>query len=96
VTREIELTGGDVTAGDGLFLRGRTLFVVQNVLNQVAVVKIRRGLHEGKIVAHITDSDLDVPTTIDTFGGRLYAVNARFGTPSPESALYKIVGLRFP
>ena len=96
VTREIELTGGDVTAGDGLFLRGRTLFVVQNVLNRVAVVKIRRGLHEGKIVAHITDPDLDVPTTIDAFGGRLYAVNARFGTPSPETALYQIVGLRFP
>jgi len=96
VTSEIELSRGDVTAGDGLFLRGRTLFVVQNVLNRVAVVKIRRGLREGTIVAHITDSDLDVPTTIDAFGGRLYAVNARFGAPSPETALYRIVGLRFP
>ena len=96
VTREIELSGGDVTAGDGLLLRGRTLFVVQNVLNRVAVVKVRRGLREGEIVAHITDPDLDVPTTIDAFRGRLYAVNARFGTPSPESALYQIVGLRFP
>ena len=94
VTREIELSGGDVTAGDGLFLRGRTLFAVQNVLNQVAVVKLRRGLREGTIVGHITDSDFDVPTTIDSFGGRLYAVNARFGTPSPETALYKIVALR--
>jgi hypothetical protein len=94
VTQEIELNGGDVTAGDGLFVRGRTIFVVQNVLNRVAVVKVRRGLHEGKIVAHITDPDLDVPTTIDSFGGRLYAVNAHFGTPSPETALYEIVGLR--
>ena len=91
VAREIELSGGDVTAGDGLFLRGGTLFAVQNVLNKVAVVKLRRGLREGKIVGHITDTDLDVPTTIDSFGGRLYAVNARFGTPSPETALYKIV-----
>lgn len=96
VTREIELSGGDVTAGDGLLLRGRTLFVVQNELNRVAVVKVRHGLRQGRIVAHITDPDLDVPTTIDAFRGRLYAVNARFGTPSPETALYQVVKLRFP
>jgi len=95
-TREIVLSGGDVTAGDGLLLRGRTLFVVQNELNRVAVVKVRRGLRQGRIVAHITDPDLDVPATIDAFRGRLYAVNARFGTPSPETALYQVVKLRFP
>ena len=33
-----------VTNGDGLLLRGRTLFVVQNRDNKVAVLKLCRGL----------------------------------------------------
>jgi hypothetical protein len=38
------------------------------------------------VTMHITDSDFDVPTTIDEFGKRLYAVNARFTTPpTPET-----------
>ena len=92
-TREIDLEGGDVIAGDGILLDGGTLFVVQNQLNRVAVVKLRRGLREGDIRRHITDPLLDVPTTIDDVGKLLYAVNARFGTPSPETASYSLIRL---
>lgn len=93
VTQEIDLGGDDVMNGDGLLLRGHTLFVVQNAFNRVAVVKLRRGLTGGEVVRHITDSDLDVPTTIDSFAGRLWAVNARFGVPSPETAKYQVIKL---
>jgi hypothetical protein len=93
ITREIGLGGGDVLQGDGILLRGRTLFVVQNVLNRVAVIKLSRDLQEGRIVGYITDSDLDVPATIDEFAGRLWAVNARFGIPSPETAGFQVVQL---
>jgi hypothetical protein len=94
VTNEIDLGGGDVTSGDGILLRGGTVFVVQNFLNRVAVVRLRRGRREGEVVRHITDSDLDVPTTIDRFAGRLWAVNARFGVDSPETAAFQVVQLR--
>jgi hypothetical protein len=38
-TREIHLGGADVTNGDGILLRGRTLYVVQNQDDQIAVVQ---------------------------------------------------------
>jgi sugar lactone lactonase YvrE len=75
-----------VTNGDGLHLDGRTLYVVQNRDNKVAVVRLARRLASGEVVQHITDPDFDVPTTIDEFGHRLYAVSARF-RPSPPPDL---------
>jgi sugar lactone lactonase YvrE len=81
VTREIVLDK-PVTNGDGILLDGRrTLYVVQNRDNKVAVVKLDKRLSSGTVIAELTDTDFDVPTTIDEFGNRLYAVNARFRTP---------------
>jgi sugar lactone lactonase YvrE len=85
VTREIALNQ-PVVNGDGIHLDGRTLYVVQNRDNKVAVIRLNRRLRSGTVTMHITDPDFDVPTTIDEFGKRLYAVNARFRPPgtSPE------------
>ena len=86
VTREITLNE-PVVNGDGILLDGRTLYVVQNRDNKVAVVRLDHGLRSGTVLTHLTDPDFDVPTTIDEHGKRLYAVNARFrpaGTP-PET-----------
>jgi hypothetical protein len=96
VTRLIDLGGGDVESGDGILLAGRRLYVVQNFLNQVAVVRLRRGLTEGRVLAHITDTDLDIPTTIAKKGRRLYVVNARFTTPPTPDTEYQVVQLRNP
>ena len=88
-TREIVLNE-PVVNGDGLLLDGKTLYVVQNRDNKVAVVRLRRSLSSGTVTMHLTDPDFDVPTTIDDFGHRLYAVNARFrpaGTP-PETEFW--------
>jgi sugar lactone lactonase YvrE len=95
VTNEIELGGGSVPNGDGILLAGRTLYVVQNRLNQIAVIRLARDLSSGQIVRTITDSDFDVPTTIARHGKRLYAVNARFGTVTPgPTATYNVVQVR--
>jgi sugar lactone lactonase YvrE len=83
--REIVLNE-PITNGDGLLLDGRTLYVVQNRDNLVAVVKLDRRLSSGTVVARITNPGFDVPTTMDDFGDRFYAVNARFGTtPTPDT-----------
>jgi sugar lactone lactonase YvrE len=92
-TKLIDLGGATLPNGDGILLHGRTLYVVQNRLNKVAVVTLDRGLTQGSVTREITDSDLDVPTTIDRFGKWLYAVNARFGTASGPDATYKVVQL---
>ena len=90
-TREVDLGGASLANGDGLLLAGRVLFVVQNRLNQIAVVALSRSLDSGRVVTTLTDPDLDVPTTIAFQAGRLYAVNARFGTTDPQPARYDIV-----
>jgi sugar lactone lactonase YvrE len=91
VTREVDLGGATLVNGDGVLLAGRVLFVVQNQLNQIAVVKLSRSLTHGRVVATITDPDFDVPTTIAFQAGHLYAVNARFGTTDPQPARYDVV-----
>ena len=48
-TRTIDLDGATVPNGDGLLLKGRTLFVVQNQLNLVAVVKLSRSGRAGEV-----------------------------------------------
>jgi sugar lactone lactonase YvrE len=90
-TKEISLGGASVPNGDGLLLHGRTLYVVQNQLNKIAVVALAKSFASGTIVRTITDSDFDVPTTIDRHGKSLYAVNARFGTTPSPSTTYSVV-----
>lgn len=92
-TDEIELDGAPVINGDGLLLDGRLLYVVQNQLNRIAVVKLDRDLEEGSVVRYLTDDDFDVPTTLAEGrpGGYLWAVNARFSTPPTPETTYDVV-----
>ncbi|HSL31071.1 MAG TPA: hypothetical protein VK900_17860 [Anaerolineales bacterium] len=87
----IDLGGDLVTAGDGILLQGKTLYVVRNQLNQIAVVELSPDLTEGTIVDTITSPLFRVPTTIARFGSDLYAVNARFGTPPTPDTEYEVV-----
>jgi sugar lactone lactonase YvrE len=104
VARAIALTdsgGGaeSVPNGDGILLDGKTLYVVQNQLNTVAKIRLSSNLRSGTVVTRITNAQLpttaqfSVPTTIAEHGSRLYAVNARFGTP-PAGADYWITQFR--
>jgi sugar lactone lactonase YvrE len=93
VAQAIDLGGTTLPNGDGILLEGRTLYVVQNQLNRIAVVKLN-GLSKGKVVRFLTDPDLDVPTTIGRFDKFLYAVNARFTTPPGPTTTYSVVQVR--
>lgn len=96
-TREIQLAGGEsVPMGDGILLAGRRLYVVQNRLNLVAEVRLDRHLTAGTVVGRTGNPSFDVPSTVARFGHRLYAVNARFGTASPTTAAYSVVGFPRP
>ena len=44
--------------------KGRTLYVVQNRLNKIAVVRLARSLKSGRVVREITNPAFDVPTTL--------------------------------
>ena len=95
VTKEIVLADGEsVPNGDGILLDGRTLYVVQNRLNMVAKIKLSADLERGRVLERITDPGFSVPTTIAEHGSRLYAVNARFGTPPTPDTEYWVTQIR--
>lgn len=89
-TEEIDLNGGSVPNGDGILLDGKTLYVVQNRLNQIAVIDLNLRTLSGEIVKLITDPAFEVPTTITQFGTWLYAVNARFGMPPGSCEVVRV------
>lgn len=93
-TRAIELSDGSLSGGDGLELRGRTLYVVRGAPNAVVPVRLGRHVLTGEVQPAITDPDLDVPTTATFAAGRLWAVNARFGTPPGPDVDYWITQFR--
>jgi streptogramin lyase len=90
----IDLGGESVPNGDGILLRGKTLYVVQNRLNLVAVIELSPDLTSGTVVDRIGNPNFRVPTTIAAFGDRLYVVNARFGTPPQPDTDYDVVQFR--
>ncbi|RPI33389.1 MAG: superoxide dismutase [Chloroflexota bacterium] len=95
--KKISLFGDSVPNGDGLLLEGRTLYVVQNQLNQIAVVELAPRYSFGKVMTTLVDEDFRVPTTIAQFDRYLYAVNARFGTePTPETEYEVVQVLKAP
>jgi hypothetical protein len=89
VTSEIALATPMVN-GDGLLLEGRTLYVVQNRSNQVAVLKLDRGATRATVTSVLTNPNFDVPTTVASFGHRLYLPNARFGTTPTPTTEYSV------
>ena len=96
VARKVDLGGAVLTNGDGLLLRGNTLYAVQNRLNQIAVVQLDDRGTRGRLVDTLTRADLpagatfDVPTTVAAYRGSLYLPNARFGNATPTTADYWI------
>jgi streptogramin lyase len=82
---EVDLGGVALGGVDGLELQGRTLYAVRNT-NLVTIVRLGSQLTTGTVLGNITDPGLDVPTTATVAAGRLWAVNARFGTgPTPDT-----------
>jgi sugar lactone lactonase YvrE len=87
----VDVGGADLTNGDGILLRGRTLYVVRNQNNQIVKVALDRSGSRGRVTGVLTDPALDVPATIAPFGPFLYAANARFSTPPTPTTPYSVV-----
>ena len=96
VATRVDLGGALLLNGDGLLLDGRTLFVVQNQLNRVAVVELNKEGTAGVVTGFLTDPRFDIPTTVAEFGNRLYLPNARFTTPPTPTTPYNAVAIRKP
>ncbi|MGK5739435.1 SMP-30/gluconolactonase/LRE family protein [Micromonospora sp. URMC 103] len=93
VTTAVDVPGHTFAAGDGLLLVGRTLYVVQNRLNQIAVVELDPAGTAGRLTGMITHPRFDVPTTVAMAFGRLYLPNARFTTTPTPTTKYRVVAV---
>jgi sugar lactone lactonase YvrE len=91
VATQIDLGTGAVPNGDGILLQGKTLFVVQNFLNQIAVVELDSRFGAGEIRTTITSPLFRIPTTVARFGSRLCAANSRFDTPPTPDTGYEVM-----
>jgi sugar lactone lactonase YvrE len=85
VADQIDLGGELLYFGDGILLDGQDLYVVQNVLNRIAVVSLAPDLLSGHVSRYITSPAFRVPATVAEFGTWLYAVNARFDVAPPPA-----------
>lgn len=85
--------GADLTNGDGLLRQGRTLYVVQNRLEQIAVLRLASDGTSAELTRTIVldpgDTGVtDVPTTVARWGQNLYLPNARFGRQPPPTTFW--------
>jgi len=97
VARAIPVHGGPgITGGDGLETDGSVLYNVRGTGgNAVSVLRLSQtssGWAADWRGAR-TDDTLDVPSTATLAGGWIWAVNARFGVASPDTASYWITRL---
>ena len=91
----IDVDGMTFPTGDGILLKGSTLFVLQNgnpstvAANQIDVIKLRHHRSEGRIVDTITNPLFETATTLARQGDLLVTVNSQFGGApiDPESEL---------
>ncbi len=93
VATTVDLAGELVVGGDGILLTGRTLYVVENTPNEVAVVRLDRAAGRGTVVDRVTDPRFDVPTTAARFDGRIYLVNSRFLLDPTPTTTYTAVAI---
>ena len=89
--------------GDGLYLHGRTLYIMQNFSNKIAVVKLSGNFSRGKFIKNLPGegeiNPLDVATSIIGFRNGIYAINTHFYEffnliPPPAEVQSEVVRLR--
>jgi Cu-Zn family superoxide dismutase len=98
---QIDISGGSVDGpsvnGDGLELRGGTLFAVAS--GQIAKVNLSGQLTSGVVVSRTTDPSFSSPTTIAIARGRLLVVNSQFAARNagtPPTLPFKISSIAIP
>lgn len=86
------VAGLSLPSVDGILLEGRTVYAVQNGLEQIAQVRLSGDLRSGTVTKVITSELFGVPATVARFGDELAAVNAHFDTGfPPTSPTYEVV-----
>jgi hypothetical protein len=92
----VDLGGETLMYGDGMWLRGRMLYVVQNRDNSITKIKMDKEGDRGAVQSRTKDVRFDVPSTIALWSGRFYLPNARFTTRATPTTSYNAVSVPIP
>ncbi len=72
--------------GDGLYMDGRTLYIMRNFAQKIAVVDLSDDLTQGTFIKNLVSDDFAIPTTIIGFGNCIYAINTHYLELTAEGA----------
>jgi WD40 repeat protein len=83
---QVDVGGAVFTAGDGLWLRGTSLYVLQNQQALITEIRLQPNQARGTVVSSTTDESFRFPTSLVGARGRFLVVNSQFdrrasGTP---------------
>ena len=95
-TTKISLNGESLLNGDGMWLRGGILYVVQNRDNAITKLHLDLAAHSASVLSRTKDARFDVPTTIAEWNGDFYLPNARLTTAATAATPYNVVGVPIP
>ena len=87
---QLDVGGATFPAGDGLWLRGNSLYVLQNQQELITELRVQSNQAVGAIVNQTTDESFQVPTSLVGARGRLLVVNSQFdrrGANAPPPVL---------
>jgi sugar lactone lactonase YvrE len=79
---QVDLGGANVINADGIVLRGRTLYVVQNFSRQISRIELSGHFERGRVVKVLPTPADRTFTTAKAVGRTLLAVDSKFGFPA--------------
>jgi hypothetical protein len=95
-TTKIGLNGESLLNGDGMWLRGSILYVVQNRDNAITKLQLDKDADNAQVLSRTKDARFDVPTAIAEWNGDFYLPNSRFTTKATATTTYDAVSLAIP
>ena len=83
---QVDLGGAVFMAGDGLWIHGNALYVLQNQQERITEIRLQPNQARGTVVSSTTDESFMFPTSLVGARGRFLVVNSQFdrrasGTP---------------
>jgi Cu-Zn family superoxide dismutase len=80
---EVDLGGATIPNGDGVYLQGSTLYVLQNQQETIVEVRLQVERARGTVVSRTTSGSFAYPTSLVAARGRLLVVNSQFDRRGP-------------
>ena len=87
---QLDVGGATFPAGDGLWLHGNSLYVLQNQQELITEIGVQPNQASGTVVSQTTDESFQFPTSLVGARGRMLVVNSQFdrrGATAPPPVL---------